>query len=190
MTHMILNGMENRKKGLVIFLSSGSSTQPMPMQAAYASGKKLLDVLALNLSKEYTNVKFQSGKSWSNKKNVLCFSWRSSIIKICKSNHITLQQKWHRKKSTGKNIVSWFQELFDRLSFFKHPWTIKCKRKVSWTKYKDLQNTLDKHLDRLTMLIIFRHGIYSWVCLRQVGGIDYLNKMSTYHLVCENRGFT
>ena len=55
--------MEARKKGLVIFLSSGSSTQPMPMQAAYASGKKLLDVLALNLSKEYPNVKFQSGKS-------------------------------------------------------------------------------------------------------------------------------
>lgn len=65
MTHMILKGMEARKKGLVIFLSSGSSTQPMPMQAAYASGKKLLDVLALNLSKEYPNVKFQSGKSWS-----------------------------------------------------------------------------------------------------------------------------
>jgi len=64
MTHMILKGMEARKKGLVIFLSSGSSTQPMPMQAAYASGKKLLDVLALNLSKEYPNVKFQSGKSW------------------------------------------------------------------------------------------------------------------------------
>ena len=62
---MILKGMESRKKGLVIFLSSGSSTQPMPMQAAYASGKKLLDVLALNLNKEYPNVKFQSGNSSS-----------------------------------------------------------------------------------------------------------------------------
>lgn len=64
MTHMILKGMEIRRKGLVIFLSSGSSTQPMPMQAAYASGKKLLDVLALNLSKEYPNVKFQSVKPY------------------------------------------------------------------------------------------------------------------------------
>ena len=128
MTHMILKGMEARKKGLVIFLSSGSSTQPMPMQAAYASGKKLLDVLALNLSKEYPNVKFQSGKSWSlifldDKKvlkkmaRILYFSFRGKIVKICKSNHITLQQRWHRKKSIGKNIVSWFQELFHRFPF-------------------------------------------------------------------------
>lgn len=64
MTHMILKGMETRKRGLVIFLSSGSSTQPMPMQAAYASGKKLLDVLALNLNKEYPNIKFQSVKPY------------------------------------------------------------------------------------------------------------------------------
>ena len=36
LTSMILPQMNKRKKGLIIYLSSGSSTQPTPMQSSYA----------------------------------------------------------------------------------------------------------------------------------------------------------
>ena len=48
----------------MIYVSSGSSTQPTPMQSSYAAGKKLLDKLALDMNIEYKqhNIDFQSIK--------------------------------------------------------------------------------------------------------------------------------
>ena len=51
--------MNQRSRGLVIYISSGSSSQPTPMQASYAGGKKLLDNLALNMNNEYEHITFQ-----------------------------------------------------------------------------------------------------------------------------------
>ena len=59
LTKLLLPQMIKRKAGLVIYLSSGSSTQPTPMQSSYAGGKKLLDKLALDLQLEYPDVTFQ-----------------------------------------------------------------------------------------------------------------------------------
>ena len=52
--------MNDRQRGLVIYISSGSSTQPTPMQSSYAGGKRLLDILAQNLQKEYPKITFQA----------------------------------------------------------------------------------------------------------------------------------
>ena len=52
-------GMNDRQRGLVIYISSGSSTQPTPMQSSYAGGKRLLDILAQNLQREYPKITFQ-----------------------------------------------------------------------------------------------------------------------------------
>ena len=38
-----------------------------------------------------------------------------------------------------------------------------------------------------TTYIIFLFELWQ-LALRQVSGIKYLNKMSTYHFVCDNRG--
>ena len=56
--------MVKRRRGLVVYVSSGSSTQPTPMQSSYAAGKKLLDKLALDMNIEYKehNIDFQSIK--------------------------------------------------------------------------------------------------------------------------------
>ena len=56
--------MVKRNSGLIIYVSSGSSTQPTPMQSSYAAGKKLLDKLALDMNYEYKdhNIDFQSIK--------------------------------------------------------------------------------------------------------------------------------
>ena len=51
--------MNDRQRGLVIYISSGSSTQPTPMQSSYAGGKRLLDILAQNLQREYPKITFQ-----------------------------------------------------------------------------------------------------------------------------------
>ena len=51
--------MNDRQRGLVIYISSGSSTQPTPMQSSYAGGKRLLDILAQNLQQEYPKITFQ-----------------------------------------------------------------------------------------------------------------------------------
>ena len=51
--------MNDRQRGLVIYISSGSSTQPTPMCSSYAAGKRLLDNLAQNLQKEYPKITFQ-----------------------------------------------------------------------------------------------------------------------------------
>ena len=51
--------MDDRERGLVIYISSGSSTQPTPMCSSYAAGKRLLDNLAQNLQKEYPKITFQ-----------------------------------------------------------------------------------------------------------------------------------
>ena len=51
--------MNDRQRGLVIYISSGSSTQPTPMCSSYAAGKQLLDNLAQNLQKEYLKITFQ-----------------------------------------------------------------------------------------------------------------------------------
>lgn len=52
--------MNDRQRGLVIYISSGSSTQPTPMQSSYAGGKRLLDILAQNLQNEYPKITFQA----------------------------------------------------------------------------------------------------------------------------------
>ena len=52
-------GMNDRQRGLVIYISSGSSTQPTPMQSSYAGGKRLLDIFAQNLQQEYPKITFQ-----------------------------------------------------------------------------------------------------------------------------------
>jgi len=64
MTRLILPGMVKRNSGLIIYVSSGSSTQPTPMQTSYAAGKKLLDHLALSLAAEYPDLDFQSIKPY------------------------------------------------------------------------------------------------------------------------------
>ena len=58
--------MVKRKSGFVLYVSSGSATQPTPMQTSYASGKKLLDQLAQSMNIEYAefNVQFQSIKPY------------------------------------------------------------------------------------------------------------------------------
>jgi len=64
LTSLLLPQMIKRKAGLIIYLSSGSSTQPTPMQSSYAGGKKLLDKLALDLQLEYPQLTFQSIKPY------------------------------------------------------------------------------------------------------------------------------
>jgi len=66
LSRVIIPKMVERKSGLVVYVSSGSSTQPTPFQSSYAAGKKLLDQLAINMSYEYagTGVDFQSIKPY------------------------------------------------------------------------------------------------------------------------------
>jgi len=66
LSRIIIPGMVKRQRGLVVYVSSGSSTQPTPMQSSYAAGKKLLDKLALDMNIEYKehNIDFQSIKPY------------------------------------------------------------------------------------------------------------------------------
>lgn len=66
LSRILIPKMIKRQKGLVVYVSSGSSTQPTPYQTSYAAGKKMLDHWAICMNAEYAGqgLDFQSIKPY------------------------------------------------------------------------------------------------------------------------------
>ena len=86
--------MDDRERGLVIYISSGSSTQPTPMCSSYAAGKRLLDNLAQNLQQEYPKITFQE--------QTQRLFWVSTHFKMISLN----QGPWSHHVCGYKNLIS------------------------------------------------------------------------------------